>query len=217
MKLILASAGFYTEEIILKCEELVGKPRDKISISVINESYAVEHENNLRWVLDDLNRVKNNFGGNLELVNLLALDAKQIKERIMLNNVIFVEGGNTDYLMQVFNNTGFTKTLPELLKTKVYVGSSAGSMVIGKRLPSKAYKKIYGEDGSYGITSFFNLVNFAIMPHLDSPEFSNRREYLTKAAKDHNGVIYGLKDDSAIVVEGDKITTVGSNPLILNR
>src|SRR3989344_1367597 len=141
MKLILCSEGFYTEEIVIKCEELVGKPRSAISIAVINEAYAVDHDNNLPWVLENLNMIKNNFGGNLELVNLLALDIKTIKERIMHHDVIFVVGGHTDYLMNVFNTTGFSKILPELLKTKVYVGSSAGSMVLGKRLSSEAYKK----------------------------------------------------------------------------
>lgn len=217
MKLILASAGFSTQEIIAKCEELVGKPRQNINIAVINESYAVEHKNNLRWVLDDLNAIKDNFGGNLELVNLLALDIKTIKERIELNDVIFVVGGNTDYLMNVFNKTEFSRILPELLKTKVYVGSCAGGMVLGKRVSPQAYKKIYGEEDEFGVPEFMGLVNIVIMPHLDSPHFPARKESLLEAAKDHNGIIYGLRDDSAIVVEGDKISTIGSEPLILNK
>lgn len=217
MKLILASAGFSTEEIIAKCEELAGKSRDSISVAVINESYAVEHEDNLRWVLDDLNLVRDNFGGNLELVNLLALDIKTIKERIELNDVIFVVGGNTDYLMKVFNESGFSEILPELLETKVYVGSSAGGMVLGKRLSREAYKKIYGEDGEYGIDKFLELIDIAEMPHLDNPQFPNRKENLLEVAKYHSGIIYGLRDDSAIVVEGSKIYTTGSEPLILNR
>lgn len=217
MKLILASAGFYTEEIIKKCEELVGKSKKDINIAVINESYAVEHDNNLRWVLDDLNRIRDNFGGSLELVNLLALDIETIKERIMLNDVIFTVGGNTDYLMSVFNKTGVSELLPELLKTKVYVGSSAGSMVLGNRLSTEAYDKLYGEESTYGITQYMKLVDIAIMPHLDNPHFQNRRDKLIEVSKDHPGVIYGLKDDSAIIVEDGKISTIGSDPLILNK
>ncbi len=217
MKLILASAGFATEEIIKKCEEFVGKTKDKISVAVINESYAVEHDNNLRWVLDDLNRIRDNFGGNLELVNLLALDIETVRERIMVNDVIFVVGGNTDYLMNVYNKSGFADILPELLKTKVYVGSSAGGMVLGKRVSPEAYRKIYGEEDEYGVPEFMGLVDIAIMPHLDSPHFPNRRETLLEAAKDHLGVIYGLRDDSAVIVEDEKVTTIGSEPIILNR
>lgn len=217
MKLILCSEGFHTDQIVAKCEELVGKPRKSINIAVINEAYAVEHDNNLRWVLDDLNKVKDNFGGNLELVNLLALDIETVKNRILQNDVIFVVGGNSDYLMSVFNKTGFAKLLPELLKTKVYVGSSAGSMVMGKRLSTEAYEKIYFENSKYGITEFLGFVNLAIMPHLDSHDFPNRKETLLDAAKNHSGIIYGLRDDSALVLDSDTMTTVGSDPLILNR
>src|SRR3989338_10198117 len=138
MKLILCSEGFSTREIIDKCAELVGKPKDSISVAVINEAYAVEN-NNLRWVLNNLNKAKDNFGGNLELVNLLALDIEIVKKRIQQHDVISVVGGHTDYLMSVFNKSGFSKLLPELLKTKVYVGSSAGSMVLGRRLSADAY------------------------------------------------------------------------------
>lgn len=217
MKLILASAGFSTPGIVAKCEELVGKPRQSTNVAVINESYAVEHDNNLRWVLDDLNRVRDNFGGNLELVNLLALDINTIKERIELTDVIFVVGGNTDYLMSVFNKTGFSKLLPEFLKTKVYVGSSAGGMVLGKRLSTEAYKKIYNEHGSYGVENYLELVDITLMPHLDSPHFPNRKATLLEAAKTHPGIIYGLRDDSAVIVEDHKISTIGNEPVILNK
>lgn len=216
MKLILASAGFSTEEIVAKCEELVGKPRKDISIAVINEGYAVEH-NNLHWVLDDLNNVKNNFGGQLELVNLLALSLTTVMERLEKKDVIFVVGGNTDYLMSVFNRSGLSEKLPELLKTKVYVGSSAGSMILGRRLTTKAYEKIYGERGIYGIDRYLELVDLAIMPHLDSSHFPNRKETLSEAAKDEKGVIYGLRDDSAVVIDGESVTTIGSEPYILQQ
>ncbi len=217
MKLILASAGFATEEIVKKTEELVGKSRHSINIAIINECYAVEHKNNLRWVLNDLNNVKDNFGGNLELVNLLALDLETIRKRIEINDVIFVVGGNTDYLMKVFNESGFSEILPELLKTKVYVGSSAGGMILGKRLSSEAYMKIYGERKTHGIEKFLELVDLTEMPHLDSPLFPNRKEQLLEAAKNHPGLIYGIRDNGAIVVNGEKISTIGSDPLVLNN
>ena len=216
MKLILCSEGFSTQEIIDKCIEFVGKPNDSINVAVINEAYAVE-ENNLRWVLDNLNKVKDSFGGNLELVNLLALDTKTIKLRLQKADVIFVVGGHTDYLMSVFTKSGFSKILPELLEAKVYVGSSAGSMVLGNRLSEKSYEKIYNERSEYGVNNYLGLVDFAIMPHLDSPHFPNRKEALLEAVKEHSGVVYGLRDDSAIVIEGADISTIGSEPLILNK
>ena len=71
MKLILSSAGFCTDEIVNQCVELVQKPKKDISFTVINEAYAVEYGDH-SWVLDDLNRIKSNFKGYLELVNVVS-------------------------------------------------------------------------------------------------------------------------------------------------
>lgn len=153
----------------------------------------------------------------MELVNLLALDTYEVKERLQKADVMYVLGGHTDYLMSVFNKTGFAKLLPELLKTKVYVGSSAGSMVLGKRLSDAAYLKMYKETNPYGVKNYLEVVDFSIMPHLDSPHFPLRKETLLEAIGDHSGVVHGMRDDSAVIVDGDAVYTVGSEPLILNK
>jgi dipeptidase E len=214
MKLVLCSEGFHTPNTVQKCVELVGKPKDKITFAVINEAYAAEHGDK-RWVLDNLNDVAKNFPAEMDIVNLLAFPISEIEERIMQKDAIFVVGGHTDYLMSVFVKTGFDKLLPKLLKTKVYVGSSAGSMVMGRRLSTAAYKKMYDELVGYGTTKYMEFVDIAIMPHLDSKFFPNRKETLLEAAKDHSGLVYGLRDDSAIIVNGDERYTIGSEPIIL--
>lgn len=213
MKLLLASAGLYTSEIIAKCVELVGKPQDEINFAVINEAYAVEHDDH-GWVLDDLNRVKDNFKGRMEFVNLLALDAETVKARLQLADVIFAVGGHTDYLMSVFEKTGLDKLLPELLKNKVYVGSSAGSMVLCNRLSTEAYAKVYGEENDYGVTKYMGLIDFAIKPHLGNKQFpQNNKDVLLDVSKNYKGVVYGMADDSAIVVDGNKTYFIGSEPI----
>lgn len=212
MKLILCSAGFHTANTVQACVDLVGKPQDTISVAIINEAYAVERGDKY-WVVDDLNNVAKNFTGGIDMINLLALPLEEIEARIMQRDVIFVVGGHADYLMHIFNKTGFAKLLPKLLGTKVYVGSSAGSMVMGKRLSAEAHKLIYGERKTYSTDRFLEFIDPAIMPHLDSPYFPNRKETLLEAAKSYHGTVYGLRDDSAIVVDGNKQTVIGSKPV----
>ncbi len=216
MKFVLCSEGFHTPDTVDACVKLVGKPQDQISIGIINEAYAVE-EGDKRWVLDNLNAVANNFSGEIDIINLLALSLEEVEKRLADKDVIFVVGGNTDYLMAVYQKTGFDKLLPKLLATKVYVGSSAGSMVIGKRISEAAYKLIYGEDGRYGIEEYVGLVDLSIMPHLDSPHFPNRKESLLDIAGSFQGKVYGLRDDSAVVVDGERIFTIGSEPIIIQK
>jgi len=216
MKFILCSEGFSTPNTVQKCVELVGKPQDQIKIGVINEAFAVELGDK-RWVLDNLNSVANNFKGEIDIIDLLALPIDEIEKRFEDKDVIFVVGGDTDYLMSVYQKSGFDKLLPKLLKTKVYVGSSAGSMVVGKRISADAYKLIYGEDSKWSISEYVGLVDLSVMPHLDSPHFPNRKESLLKAVGSFKGKVYGLRDDSAVVVDGDSVYTIGSNPLFIEK
>ena len=210
MKLILSSAGFCTDEIVNQCVELVKKPQKDIRFTIINEAYAVEYGDH-SWVLDDLNRIKSNFKGYLELVNLLALNIQDIAGRIRLSDVIYVVGGQTDYLMSVFRQTGFDQLLPSLLKEKVYVGSSAGSMVVGRRVSTETYLRLYGEADNYDTDEYLGLVDFAISPHLDNQLFpDNHRQTLLEAAKSYPGTIYGLRDDAAIIVNNDEHYGIGS-------
>lgn len=216
MKLILCSEGFHTQNTVQACVDLVNKPRNQITFAVINEAYAAEHGDK-RWVISNLNDVAKNFPAEMDIVNLLALPLSEVEERILQKDTIFVVGGHTDYLMSVFIKTGFAKLLPKLLKTKVYVGSSAGSMVMGKRFASEAYKEMYKEVVGYGTTKYLEFVDFSIMPHIDSKDFPGRKEKLIRASKQHAGRIYGLRDDSAVVVNGKNISIIGSEPIILDR
>jgi len=209
---VLCSEGFHTQNTVEACIELCGKPQDEITVAIINEAYAVE-DGDKRWVLNNLNDVAKNFSGDIDMVNLLALSIEEIERRISAKDVIFVVGGNTDYQMHVFNKSGFAQLLPTLLEKKVYVGSSAGSMVIGKRVPGEAYHKIYGERDTYGITEYMGLVNLAIKPHMNSEHFPNNRpEILEEVASGTSFPVYGLQDDSAIVINGNNQTFIGSTP-----
>lgn len=214
MKLVLCSEGFHTPNTVEACVKLVGKPQEQISIGIINEAFAVE-DGDKRWVLDNLNSVANNFAGEIDIVDLLALTLGEVEKRLADKDVIFVVGGDTDYLMSVYHKTGFDKLLTKLLETKVYVGSSAGSMVVGKRISTAAYRLIYGEDSKWDIEDYVGLVDLSVMPHLDSPHFPNRKESLLEAVGSFEGRVYGLRDDSAVVINGDDVSTIGSEPIII--
>ena len=216
MKFVLCSEGFHTQNTVEACVKLVGKPQDQISIGIINEAFAVE-EGDKRWVLDNLNSVTNNFSAEIDIVDLLALSIEEVEKRLANKDVIFVVGGDTDYLMSVYQKTGFDKLLPKLLETKVYVGSSAGSMVVGKRINAAAYRLIYGEDSKWNVDQYVGLVDLSVMPHLDSPHFPNRKESLLQAVGSFEGKVYGLRDDSAVVIDGDDVSTIGSEPIVIEK
>jgi dipeptidase E len=217
MKLVLCSEGFHTPNTVQACVELCAKPQSEITIAIINEAYAVETGGH-QWVLDNLNDVANNFPAEIDIVNLLALPLEEVEARVTAKDVIFVVGGDTDYQMHVFKKTGFAGLLPKLLETKVYVGSSAGSIVMGRRPPAAAKQKIYGESRDYGVSDYLGLVDIAMFSHLNSPQFpDNRPEVLEELAGGTDFPVYALQDDSAIVIDGDKRTFIGSAPYIVGE
>jgi len=211
MKMILFSADFRVEGSIEELEKLVGKNRKDINFSIINEAYAVENGDH-KWIIESMNTLMNNFDGNIEFVNLLALDIKKVEERIMLSDVIFVLGGNTEYLKNVFEKTGFSKLLPKLLETKVYIGSSAGSMIVG-HLPSyKNQDKYYGQLEHYNVKSYLDLLDLSILPHFRASYLNNRDDkWAIEESKNVGYTVYALSDDSALIINENDRYVIGEN------
>ena len=212
MRLILASVGFGAAGVVEKCVEMVGKRAEKINFAVINEAMAVEYGDH-RWFLEDMDSIRNNFGGRLEMVNLLANDVAKIKERLMAADVIFGAGGNTDWLMRVLVKTGTAELLPKLLRSKVYVGSSAGACVLGCRPGYKTFVEVYEED-QY-VEKYLELVDFTVLPHLYSPDFKTRGiDWVLEDSKLEEALVYAISDEAAVVVEGDRTDVMGKDYLV---
>lgn len=55
-----------------------------------------------RWSFDEMYNLSRVVGGEIDVVNLLALDLKTIEQRMDFADVIYVVGGLSDYLMTVF-------------------------------------------------------------------------------------------------------------------
>lgn len=219
MKALLTSTGISTAEIATALVNLVGKQADQITIAVINEASAIE-PGDKRWFFNEMQVLSKTFGGEIDVINLLALDQPTIEERIAFADVIYVSGGISDYLMTVFKQTGFSDLLKrKLLQEKIYVGASAGAMVFGRRITTQGYKEVYRKgEQDFGVNEYMALVDFAIFPHLDSPEFTrNRAEIIQEATKDFTYPIYAIKDTQAVVINNDNISFVGGDPLAVDN
>ena len=83
---------------------------------------------------------------NIDIVDISAIDKELWLPRIKEADVLFFEGGSDSYLMKWITKSGLEDILPDLLKNKVYVGVSAGSMVTGKKLLLKISQDIFEED-----------------------------------------------------------------------
>lgn len=158
------------------------------------------------WLIRNYNQCEEL--GSVDIVDISALDKEIWLSRLKKANVIFVGGGNTFHLMHWVNKSGLTKALPDLLKDKVYVGISAGSMIVSKVELASSSELLYGEANPSDIKGL-GYVDFNIFPHLNSPYFPNLREpNIEKVAKKLEGDVYALDDQSAVLYVDGKIKVI---------
>jgi len=110
-----------------------------------------------------------------------------------------VNGGDALYLCHWMRESGLADLFPSLRDT-VYVGLSAGSMVLTPRIGADfvSWTPPEGSDETLGI------VDFAIFPHLDYPGFEgNTTAQAEKWAASMPVPSYAIDDQTAIqVVDG---------------
>lgn len=212
MRLLLSSAGIRTSELAGALANLVGKPLESINVAVINEASAVE-PGDKTWLFNEINDLRKYVGGEIDFVDLLALNIDEVKERVAFADAIYVIGGNPDYLLYLYQKTGFGRLLKNtLLNEKVYVGSSAGSMVLGKRGSTNEYQNYYGEDRTFGTEDYLGIVNFVIKPHFEAPDLpKNHKDILLKASIEEKQRIHAMRDDQAIAVNDNEVSFVGGD------
>lgn len=207
MKLLLGSSGLYTKELANEMARLVGKPASEISVAIINEAIKVEFDDKRDWFFDEINKIREFTGGMIDFIDLQANDMEVVRKGMEFADVIYCVGGNTEYLAKVMRETGFDKLLPELLETKVCVGSSAGSMVMGKRINTPDYRAQFGDAEDFGTTEYLGIVDLCIVPHVNGVEFPERTRKAVTATLDGNeGVVYLLEDTQAVVVENENVS-----------
>lgn len=215
MKLLLTSAGLRTEELAQSLARLVGKPLKEISIAVIDEASAVE-EGDKRWKIAELSDLAHYVGGKIDFIDLLTLTLDEVRDRMASVDVIYVVGGNPDYLLYVFQKTGFDKLLGELLHEKVYIGSSAGSMVLTRRATGKQYLDIYAKTKTFGVEDYLGFVDIIFRPHIGSSDLPKYQfETLQEAASGLEYDVYALRDSQALTMQDGKLQFVGGPPHVI--
>ncbi|MCL4354375.1 peptidase E, partial [Patescibacteria group bacterium] len=111
-------------------------------------------------------------------------------------DVIYVCGGNTFYLLDWVRKSSFDKVIEELLdKGKVYVGSSAGSLIAGPSIEISGWKNLDKNIINLKDLTGLNLVPFGVFPHYED----KFKPLLEKETKEINYPVYVLSDKQAVL------------------
>ena len=134
--------------------------------------------------------------GVLELTALPSLDKERWVTWVRETDVLLVNGGDALYLCHWMRQSGLADLLPSLRDT-VWVGLSAGSMVMAPRIGKDfvGWKPPAGGDEALG------MVDFAIFPHLDHEDLpENTMDDAEKWAAGMPLPCYAIDDQTAIKV-----------------
>lgn len=188
---------------------MVGKTAEETTLVFIPTAANVE-TGDKDWLINDLVNLRNLNFKSIEITDISAVEEKIWRPSLEGADILFFEGGNTYHLMEWLNKSDLAKMLPDLLKNKVYVGGSAGSMVASKDLALNISQIVYGEDldKDYEMPGL-NYVDFYFLPHLNSEYFVNLREdFVRNAVKDMKEKIYVADDQTALKIADGKIEIV---------
>jgi dipeptidase E len=211
MKLLLTSAGLSNTSIHNALVDLLGKPISEANaLFVPTAIYAIPNGANIsrKVICGSLGDPFCDLGwkslGVLELTSLPSIKQELWIPMLREIDALLVGGGDCQYLCYWMQRSGLADLLPSLLRKTVYVGLSAGSMIM------TSFGTTYGNhtlpmesDRSLG------LVDFALHPHLDHEWFpENSLANLEKLAAAIPVPSYAIDDQTAIKVIDDNIEVI---------
>jgi dipeptidase E len=188
MKIFLTShAGRVVDRIIPK---LPKKPEQlkALFITTAGNPYP-EHP----WIDEDRENLTK-AGFTLTEYDLVDKAEDEVREVVEANDIFFVEGGNTFFLLKYVRESGFGKVMQEQKdNNKIFIGVSAGAYIATPSVEPTEWKR---EKNHYGITDLagLNLVPFMIFAHY-TDEYKDMIEEKRKELKYE---LITIRDDEMI-------------------
>lgn len=146
------------------------------------------------------------LGFDVEDIDIEGRNEEELRRIFKDKDIIYVQGGDTFYLLKQVKTSGFDIVVKELVnKGKIYIGVSAGSYIACPTIEQSTWKR--KDNDHFGLTDLtaLNLVPFLIFAHF-------REEYrpvIEKAIESTEYPVVALYDTQAVLVEDGKWKIVG--------
>jgi len=212
MKLLLTDSGIKNASIRRALVELLGKPITESSALFIPTALhaqsrgAVQAFRVISGQEDRAPMVQLGWKsvGVLELTALPSIGEKLWVPLVQEADALLVEGGDPMYLCHWMRESGLADLMPTLHDT-VYVGLSAGSMVMTPRI-GEDFVRWSPPDGT---DKTLGVVDFSIFPHVDYPGMpDNSMANAEKWATTIPTRAYAIDNETAIKVTNDNIEVI---------
>lgn len=148
-----------------------------------------------RWRLKRLGLI-------VEEVDVATASYESIKAALEKNEIIYIAGGNTFFLLQELKKSGAHQLIiNEVDKGKLYIGESAGAIIAAPDIGYSAAMDNVEKAPELKNYLGLNLIDFYVVPHFQNWEMGKAAEAIIET----HGTVLNLKpitDDQAIWVEG---------------
>lgn len=223
-RLLLTSAGLRNDTLRSALAALVGVPFAQAHVVVVLTASLAE-PGDKRWLLADLVGLESLGWATFDLVDLHTIPGPALAQRLRAADVVYVHGGNHYNLLAAIERRHLAGLFEEILATRVYVGVSAGSMILSARMDD-ASARIFddAEDaarvGLDTVRPALRVFDWYLKPHLDSPSFPERSEDWARArAAAADFPVWYVDDESALRITGapgaERVEVVGEGRALL--
>ena len=147
------------------------------------------------------------LGIQTDIVDLKHENEISLPAKLADKDIIYVNGGNTFFLLHWVRKSGFDKLIANYLKNgALYVGTSAGSILAGPDIAVCAWSPDWDKNTvDLKNTTGLGLVPFAICPHYEEKDHN----LLLEKSREVDYPVIALNDTQAVSVDGNLIKVVG--------
>ncbi|OGY45823.1 MAG: hypothetical protein A2744_00245 [Candidatus Buchananbacteria bacterium RIFCSPHIGHO2_01_FULL_44_11] len=195
-KLLLTSHGFSDEPVRQAFLKLLPKPSQELTAAIITTA-SVEWKEKNKYAVSTKQYFEELGFKKVSFIDIEFNDPNLLKNF----DVIYLNGGNTFYLLHHLKKSGADKVLKEIADKTIIVGTSAGAVVLGPDI--KIAARFDDERNTIGLKNFsaLDLTDVIIIPHYRK-ELEND---LKNFEKENDCHVTRLKDGQAIVIIGNAV------------
>ncbi|MCB2291549.1 Type 1 glutamine amidotransferase-like domain-containing protein [Clostridium sp. CS001] len=199
-KLLLTSAGFENPKVGNEFLKLINNNPSIVKVLFIPTASRTEDE---LYYVEESRKELLDVGIKEENIIIYNLDYTISNDVLDKISVVYVCGGNTFYLLNKIREVKFDSVLNKLMQSGViYVGASAGSLVVGPNINIPDYS----DSNDICISDFngLNITDIVVVPH-----YSDRqKEIIDEAKKNTKYPIVPLTDSQALLIMHGNITII---------
>ena len=213
MKLVLTSGGISNKSIENELRNIIGKDFKDLKMLFCITASNYEGGDMNDWVIKDLEYFKN-LGFKIDICDINGISIANFLPRFEWADILYFEGGNTQWLRKAIKNSGLEEYLDKLLETRIWIGASAGSCVLCPTICNSC-QDLFDENINGFPIDGLGLVDFQFVPHFNNEFFPKiRKDNLLNASKNEKEIdgkkLYVIDDNGAIFVDGKKIKIISA-------